>query len=123
MYLRWDRSYVREEIRFARIVWKRPPLPRVIALVESTITNLRIPVAYASIAMWLMFTVNDANSVLRMLFAVGLTSFFYNLYFLRSERSLDFLYGILYSYFSIFGLSWIFPYAAMSVRAKGWLTR
>lgn len=123
MYLRWDRSYVREEIRFARIVWKRPPLPRVIALVESTITNLRIPVAYASIAMWLTFTVNDANSVLRMLFAVGLTSFFYNLYFLRSERSLDFLYGILYSYFSIFGLSWIFPYAALSVRAKGWLTR
>jgi len=45
------------------------------------------------------------------------------LYYLRSERSWDFLYGILYGYFSFFGLSWILPYAALTVRARGWLTR
>ena len=30
MFIRWDRSYVREEIRFARIVWKRPMPTRLI---------------------------------------------------------------------------------------------
>ena len=32
MYLRWDRSYIKEEIRFARIVWKRPLLTRLICV-------------------------------------------------------------------------------------------
>ena len=30
----------------------------------------------------------------------------------------DFLYGILYGYFSFFALSWIFPYAVVTVRAE-----
>jgi hyaluronan synthase len=55
--------------------------------------------------------------------AIGLVSTFYMLYYLRSERSWDFLYGILYGYFSFFALSWIFPYAVVTVRARGWLTR
>jgi hyaluronan synthase len=47
----------------------------------------------------------------------------YTLYYLRSERSLDFVYGIAYSYFAFFALTWIFPYAMLTVRARGWLTR
>jgi hyaluronan synthase len=45
------------------------------------------------------------------------------LYCLKSERSLEFLYGVLYAYFSLFALFWIFPYAVVSVRARSWLTR
>ncbi len=123
MYLRWDRSYVREQFRFLKIVWKRPPLPCVIAFAESTITNLRYPVAYASLGMWLTYSISDPEALLRMLFSIGVASFFYMLYYLKSERSWEFVYGILYSYFSIFALSWIFPVAALTVRAKGWLTR
>jgi hyaluronan synthase len=50
-------------------------------------------------------------------------SFVYVLYYLRSERSWDFMFGILYAYFSFFALSWIFPYAALTLRSRGWLTR
>ena len=50
MFLRWDRSYVREEIRFfANVVWNRPMLPRIIAVIDQVITNLRFPVGYATI--------------------------------------------------------------------------
>ncbi|HJT05721.1 MAG TPA: hypothetical protein VJ747_02280 [Stellaceae bacterium] len=38
--------------------------------------------------------------------------------YLRSERSLDFVYGALYTYFAFFTLFWIFPYAALTVRAR-----
>lgn len=123
MYLRWDRSYIREEFRFARIVWRRPALWRAFALYETTVTNLRFPVAYLSIALMVMHALEDPTSILRMLLAIMIVSTLYVLYYLRSERSWDFVFGILYAYFSFFALTWIFPYAALTVRARGWLTR
>ncbi len=123
MFLRWDRSYIREEFRFALIVWKRPLVSRVLALYESTITNLRFPVAYSAIALWAVNALHDPASIVRMLLAIMVVSTLYTLYYLRSERSWDFVFGILYGYFSFFALTWIFPYAALTLRARGWLTR
>jgi hyaluronan synthase len=42
---------------------------------------------------------------------------------LRSERSFEYFYAILYSYFWLFTLFWIFPYALMTARARSWMTR
>ncbi len=123
MYLRWDRSYIREELRFARIVWKRPLVSKMLAIYESAITNLRFPVAYFSIGLWLSNVMHDPGSLPRMLLAIMLVSTFYMLYYLRSERSWDFVYGILYAFFSFFALTWILPYALLTVRARGWMTR
>lgn len=124
MYLRWDRSYIREEIRFLRdVVWKRPLWSRLIAFVETTMNAVRFPVTYLSLALWGAFIIVEPAAMLRMLVAIGIASTFYMLYYLRSERSWDFIFGVLYAYFAFFGLMWIFPYAAMTVRAKSWLTR
>jgi hyaluronan synthase len=123
MLLRWDRSYIREELRYAKIVWSRPLRSRILSLYESTITNLRFPVGYASIALWALNALRDPDSMLRMLLAIMVVSLVYVLYYLRSERSWDFVFGILYAYFSFFALTWIFPYAALTLRARGWLTR
>jgi hyaluronan synthase len=123
MLIRWDRSYVREEIRFARIVWKRPLWARLIALYDRAITNLRYPVQYASLVLLVGMTAQDPHVLLRMLTGMGLVALINMLYYLRSERSLDFVYGALYTYFAFFTLFWIFPYAALTVRARAWLTR
>ena len=123
MYLRWDRSYIREEFRFLRVVWRRPPLWGALALYETTVTNLRFPIAYLSIGLWIVNAAHDPSSFGRMLLAIMVVSTLYALYYLRSERSWDFAYGILYGYFSFFALTWIFPYAALTIRARGWLTR
>ena len=64
-----------------------------------------------------------AGLIPRMLLAIMVVSTLYALYYLRSERSWDFAYGILYGYFSFFALTWIFPYAVLTIRARGWLTR
>ncbi len=123
MYLRWDRSYVREETRFARIVWKRPLFACAISLFDTTVTNLRFPIAYTSLALFAVYSIQDPMTFVRMLIGIGLVSTFYMLYFLKSERSWEFVYGVLYAYFSFFTLLWIFPYAALTVRARSWLTR
>jgi len=123
MLLRWDRSYIREEIRFARIVWKRPLKTRGIALFDRFVTNLRYPVFYASLALLAPMMILDPWTLARLLAAVGCVAFFNMIYFIRSEKSLEFLWGVLYAYVALFALSWIFPYAALTVHKRGWLTR
>jgi len=123
MFLRWERSFVREELRFARVVWNRPLRARLIALADVTITNLRYPVMYATLMLLGMALVEDPMALLRTLLAIGVVASFYSIYYLRSERSFDALYGVLFAYFAAFGLFWIFPYAVLTARAQGWLTR
>lgn len=123
MFLRWDRSYVREELLFLRIVWKRPFPARVIALFDRLITNLRYPVHYACLLLLAFMLPHHPFTLFRLLTVVGMVSAINTLYYLRSERSPDFFYGILYSYYSLFTLFWIFPVAVFTVRSRSWLTR
>jgi hyaluronan synthase len=123
MYLRWDRSYIREEFHFASVVWQRPLKTRIIALVDTITTNLRYPMGYFILALLTAATFSEPATLLRVLLAIGLMSAFYTLYYLHSERSWAAVYGVLYAYFSFFSLFWIFPYALLTVRARGWLTR
>ena len=124
MFLRWDRSYVREELRFLRtVVWRRPPKARAIALVEAIVTNSRYPIAWATLVLLVSMTAAHPAMLLRFCCAMLLVSSFNMLYYLRGERSWDFVYGIGYSFFSAFALFWIFPYALCTARAQGWLTR
>ena len=123
MFIRWDRSYVREEVRFARIVWRRPWRARLMALADRFITNLRYPIYYSSLVLFVGMAAQNPAIILRMLSVMGFVSLVNMLYFLRTERSFDFVYGVLYAYFAFFALSWIFPYALLTVRARSWLTR
>ena len=123
MLLRWDRSYVREELRFAAIVWKRPPVARLIALLDTLTTNLRYPVMGCTFILLAIALSGDPRVLVRVLVAVGLVSLIYSLFYLRSERSFNVLYGVLFEYFSFFCLFWIFPWAVLTARVRGWLTR
>jgi len=123
MYLRWDRSYVREELRLACILWGRPALPRLITLIDIVITNLRYPVGLIVLGLLIVLTVHSPLTLLRVLAAIGLVSAFNMCYYLRCERSWDAVFGLLYSYFAAFTLFWIFPYAALTLRARSWMTR
>jgi hyaluronan synthase len=123
MYLRWERSYIREELRLARIIWTRPKGALWISLLEHTVTNLRYPVAWAVIALFVSRALEDPHTLVRMLISIGVAATLYALYYLRSERSWCFVYGIVYAYFSFFLLFWIFPFALITARARGWMTR
>ena len=66
-----------------------------------------------------------ANPLLiaKALAATGIIALVYSLLFLRSERSLEVVFGILYAYFAMFCLPWVQPFATVTVRRNGWLTR
>lgn len=123
MMLRWERSGVREDLRFARIVWRRPWRSRSIALFDRFVINVRHPVYYASLGIVAILAAEHPSMLVRFLTTMGFVALFNTLYFLRSERSLNFLYGVLYAYVSAFTMFWIYPYAVLTVRARSWLTR
>jgi hyaluronan synthase len=123
MFLRWDRSYVREEFRLGAIAWNRSPASRLITLVDILVTNIAYLLGYASLMLFLSVSVNDHRILTYMLAGIGLTASLNILYYLRAERSWDFIYGIFYAYYSFFTMFWILPYAALTVRSKAWLTR
>jgi hyaluronan synthase len=123
MFLRWERSFAREELRFAAIVWRRPLRSMLFALMDMAITNLRYPAMYASMLLIAIGIFEDPFILPRMALAMAAISLLYSLYFLRSERSLDFLYGVVFAFFSFCCLSWIPAYAVATVRSRGWLTR
>ncbi|MBU3935786.1 glycosyltransferase [Patescibacteria group bacterium] len=123
MFLRWDRSYIKEELRFALIVWKRPLRPRLISIFDQLITNLRFPVSYFTLVLVITLTFADPYTLVRLLFVMGMMSLLNMLYYLHSERSWDFIYGVFYSYFAFFSLFWIFPTAVFTVRSRSWMTR
>jgi hyaluronan synthase len=123
MYLRWDRSYVREVIHFSRIVWRRPLGPLLISVVDMVITNLRYPVGWVSLVLLITLSVNDPTTMVRFFCIMTFFSLLNLFYYCYIERSWRFLYGILYSYFSFLALLWIFPYALLTVRSRTWGTR
>ncbi len=104
-------------------MWKLPLPALVLTMLETTITNLRYPVAYASIILMVYLSVQDPWTILRLLISIGLESIFSTLYFLHSERSRECLFGVLYAYFYFLSVLWMFPYALVTVRNRAWLTR
>ncbi len=123
MFLRWDRSYIKEEIRLLGLIWKRPHPARIISLIDCFITNLRFPIGYMALGFVVYFSIQNPITLLRVLLMIGFISTVNIVYFLRSEKSWDFIYGIIYVYFAFFTLFWIFPYAVATVRSRSWMTR
>jgi hyaluronan synthase len=123
MFLRWDRSYVREEFRLGMISLSRPLLSRLLTLFDIVVTNFAYLLGYTSLALLIYFGLNDHSILFRILVAISLTAGINTLYYLKIERSWNFVYGIIYAYYSFFLMFWILPYAAFTVRSKSWLTR
>ena len=92
-------------------------------VLDQLITNLRFPISYLALALMVVLSIDDPWTIFRVILAIGVTSLFYMLYYLKSERNWEFVFGVLYAYFSAFTLFWIFPYALLTLRNRSWMTR
>lgn len=123
MFLRWDRSFIREEIRLAGIVWRRPPVARLITLFDRVVTDVRFPLRYLGTGLAGLMVMDEPAALGSLFLGSTMFSMLYAVYYLRSERSWNVLFGVVYSYYSALALWWILPYAALTLRAKSWMTR
>jgi hyaluronan synthase len=124
MYLRWARSNVRESLvylgfapRLARRLRNLPAILDAATLIAQI--PLRLYLLVFGYAMLLLYP----GLLVRSIAAALAYSILHVAVYLRSERSLDAAYAVLYGVFSLLTLQWIYPWAVVTVRHTKWLTR
>ena len=124
MYLRWTRSYIRESILFGRFMFsKYRKKHRTLPIFDFFFLNFLHPFHIFSLGIVTYSFFVHPVFIIRHLAFLVVVSFFLSLYYLRTNRSLAFLYGIPYAIITAFCLWWIVPFAALTMKNQSWLTR
>lgn len=124
MYLRWTRSFIRESILFGRFMFKPyRKKHRVSPILDFFFMNFLHPFHLFSVfIIFYSFAINPLFIIRHLAFLI-IASFFLSLYYLRTNKSLTFLYGIPFGLITTFFLWWIVPYSALTMRNQSWLTK
>ena len=124
MYLRWTRSYVRESVFLARFIFSSYRKGhRILPIIDFIFLNFLHPFHLFSLAIVAYsFAVNPLFMVRHLAFLI-ISSFILSLYYLRTNKSLAFLYGIPYGLITAFLLWWIVPFSVVTMKNQSWLTR
>jgi hyaluronan synthase len=124
MYLRWTRSYVRESVFQARFIFSNYRRKnRILPIIDFIFLNFLHPFHLFSLGIIVYsFLVNPIFMVRHIAFLV-ISSFVLSLYYLRTNKSMAFLYGIPYGLITAFLLWWIVPFSVLTMKNQEWLTK
>jgi hyaluronan synthase len=124
MYLRWDRSNFREnwvQLKFIFSNYRKKHW--LLPIIDFFITQIEFPLTYLFLGLlWLSFVLYPIVMV-KFFAGLGVFTLVWMYYYISQERDLEFIYGILYSYYAFFFLNWVQPWAFLTVRNDRWLTR
>jgi hyaluronan synthase len=124
MYVRWTRSYIRESVLFARFMFSPYRKEhRILPILDFFFLNFLHPFHIFSVALVFYSFFIQPLFILRHLAFLVVLSLFLSLYYLRTNRSLAFLYGVPYALLTAFLLWWIVPYSALTLKNQSWLTK
>lgn len=124
MLLRWDRSFFVEGFAFARFMFKRlRPRSRVLPVISFVCSNLRLLFFAAALTQVPRLGQLGVRELVGIVLVGGAAAACSAVYYLRTERSPRFLYGVAYAFYSLLFLQWIFPWALVTVRDERWGTR
>jgi hyaluronan synthase len=124
MYLRWERGNVREScVQLGYLFTRYRDRYRLLPIVEFFLAQLEYPLTLLFFGMLVASVLLYPLILVKLLAALGAISLVNLIYYLWLERDLEFVYGVIYSYYAFFLLQWIYPYAFVTVRNRRWLTR
>jgi len=124
MYLRWDRSNFREswvQLKFIFSNYRKKHW--LLPIIEFIITQIEFPLTHFFIGLLLVSFVIYPIVMVKFFAGLGVFTLIWLSYYISQERDLEFIYGIIYSYFAFFFLNWVQPWAFLTVRNDRWLTR
>jgi hyaluronan synthase len=127
MYIRWGRSATREGLRALGFAPRRAvsmgPLRGALVLLDAVLQPLtvlaRVCGLGAAVALGALHPMALAHGAL----ATTIVALVYCGIFLRSERTIETVFGLLYAWFALVALPWVQPFATLTVRRNGWMTR
>jgi hyaluronan synthase len=124
MYLRWDRSNFRENwVQLKFIFSKYRDRHRLLPIIDFFITQVEFPLTYLFLGLLLLSFYVYPIVMVKFFAGLGVFTLIWMYYYIHQERDLEFIYGILYSYYAFFFLHWVQPWAFLTVRNGRWLTR
>ena len=124
MYVRWTRSYLRESILFSRFMFTNyRKKRRILPIFDFFFLNILHPFHIFSLGIVTYSFFVNPLFILRHIAFLVIFSFLLSLYYLRTNRSLTFLYGIPYALMTAFFMWWLVPFAALTMKNQSWLTR
>ncbi len=125
MFIRWERSNVRENIEMAQFIFKKfrsgsKTGTRLLFLDQW----LSILTAYPFIILMMIFILTHPLMFLSsILFSILMLSSFPVFFYAKKYNIAGSIWAYSYSILYAFGLFWITPYSIATVRRGGWLTR
>lgn len=124
MYVRWARGSVRESVELVRHMLKpRRKNRRLLPVLDVLLANALFPLHVLFFVALVWAVLSNPLYLVRNLALLVAGSLVLSLYYLRTERSWAFLYGVPYAVASFFLLWWVVPYSAVTARNGSWLTR
>jgi len=125
MFIRWDRSNVRENIMMSKFVFKNfregnKAGARLLFINQA----LKIVMTYPFLMFMLFFiVVHPVLFLSSTLFSILVMSSFPVLFYAKRYNLAQSFWAYSYSVLYTFGLFWITPYAIVTANKRGWLTR
>jgi hyaluronan synthase len=124
MFLRWDRSNFREsyiQLKFMFTRYRRGH--RLLPILDFFVRELEFPITLIFIPLLLVAICLNPLILVKVITAMAVVSCILCLYYVSAERDLDFVYGVVFSFYAFFLLRWIRPYAFLTLKDGRWLTR
>jgi len=124
MFLRWARSNIRETVvlfRFLFTPFRRGSLVAFRFNMLLVLASMILPPLLIANSLVLLATAE--GYALKMLGVVLTHAVLMSAIYYRNERDRDWVWLFFYKFFWVVGVSWILPYALVTLRNTGWLTR
>lgn len=124
MFLRWARSNIRETVILFGFLFSRFRRRHLWAFrLNMMLVALSLVLPAVLIANSLFLLTTGEGTLVRHLGIILIYSMTASAIYYRGERDSDWVWLLAYWFFWVACLSWIMPYAAMTLRNAGWLTR
>jgi hyaluronan synthase len=124
MFLRWDRSNFRESYIQLKFMFTRyREKHRLMPILDFFVRELEFPLMMIFVPLLLVAICLNPVLLAKVVAAMAVVSFVLYTYYVATERDLDFVYGVLFSFYAFFLLKWIKPYAFFTLKDGRWLTR
>jgi hyaluronan synthase len=124
MFLRWDRSNFRESYIQLKYVFTRyRDKHRLMPILDLFMRESEFPMIMIFVPLLLVAICLNPLVLLKVITGMMVVSFVLYLYYVATERDLDFVYGVLFSFYNFFLLRWIKPYAFFTLKDGRWMTR
>jgi hyaluronan synthase len=124
MLLRWDRSNLREGYIQLSFMFKRyRQKHRFLPIADFFIRELEFPLGCIFIPLLLINIFLYPLLLVKVLAVLAVVSFILTAYYISAEKDMDFVYGVVFTYYAFFFLKWIKPYAFLTLKDGRWMTR